>query len=78
MAKKVEDPPVLPGREDRSLNGRLKDTAAKALSIKVIIFVIGTGMLIWGKIDDWTWLTLAAVVITGRFAEKNLFKNNGR
>lgn len=69
MNKKA-DPPAPGGREDRSLKGRAKDTAAKALSIKVIIFVIGTGLLIWGKIDPWTWLALAAVVITGRFAEK--------
>jgi len=68
MAKKV-DPPVS-GREDRSLKNRAKDLVAKGLSIKVIIFVIGTGLRIWGKIDDYTWLALAAVVITGRFAEK--------
>ena len=69
MSKKV-DPPSPRGREDRSLRGRVKDAAAKALSIKVIIFVIGTGLLVWGKIDPWTWLALAAVVITGRILEK--------
>lgn len=69
MSKKVY-PPAPRGREDRSLRGRVKDAAAKALSIKVIIFVIGTGLLVWGKIDPWTWLALAAVVITGRILEK--------
>ncbi len=67
---KKQDPPVARGREDRSLKARAKDTVAKALSIKVIIFAIGTGLLLWGKIDTYTWLGLAAVVITGRFAEK--------
>jgi hypothetical protein len=64
-----------PGRADRSLKGRVKDLGAKGLSIKVIIFAIGTGLLIWGKIDAWTWLALAAVVITGRFVEKRLLRN---
>lgn len=50
---------------------------AKALSIKIIIFAIGTGLLVWGKIDDWTWLALAAVVITGRFMEKRTPWGNG-
>jgi len=70
MAKKAA-PPVELGREDRSLKGRIKDTGAKLLSIKVIIFAIGTGLLIWGKVDDWTWLALAGLCMGIRTLEKS-------
>lgn len=68
MPKKANDPPDY--RADRSLKNRAKDLAAKSLSIKIIIFVIGSGLLIWGKITPAVWLALAGVVITGRFVEK--------
>jgi hypothetical protein len=59
-------------REDRSLKGRAKDLLAKGLSIKMFVFAIGTGLLVWGKIDTWTWLALAGIVITGRLLEKKV------
>jgi hypothetical protein len=77
--KEKNDPPVREERADRSLKGRARDLAAKSLSIKIIIFVVGTGLLIWKKIDTWTWLALAAVVITGRILEKKTpWANNGK
>jgi hypothetical protein len=39
--------------------------------------VVGTGLLLWGKIDTWTWLALAAVVIAGRMLEKKTPWGNG-
>lgn len=75
--KEKNDPPVRTGRVDRSLKGRARDLAAKSLSIKIIIFVVGTGLLLWGKIDTWTWLALAAVVIAGRMLEKKTPWSNG-
>lgn len=70
MAKNEES--SRPMREDRSLKGRAKDLLAKGLSIKIVVFLIGSGLLIWGKIDPWTWLALAGIVITGRLLEKKV------
>jgi hypothetical protein len=61
-----------------SIKGRAKDLIAKSFSIKVVVFVIGTGLLIWGKIDAWTWLALAGIVVTGRYLEKKMWLNNGK
>lgn len=35
----------------------------KMLSRKFLVFIIGTGLLAWGKIDPQTWLILAGFYI---------------
>lgn len=35
----------------------------KMLSRKFLVFLVGTGLLIWGKIDPYTWLILAGLYI---------------
>ena len=75
---KADCPPARPKREDRSLKGRFKDLAAKVLSLKMFVFLLGTGLLICDKIDASTWLILAGVVVGIRTAEKKLWSPGGK
>ena len=54
----------------QSLKDRARDLLAKALSVKMLIFLVGTGLLIAGKITEWVWVVLASAVMGIRTVEK--------
>jgi hypothetical protein len=62
----------------KAIPKRIVGLVSKVISVKVVIFVMGTILLVAGVITEWVWLTLASIVIFGREILKYLPSITGR
>jgi hypothetical protein len=60
-----------------SLRERAKGFVAKLLSVKFVVFVVGTALLVFGKLSSEVWLGLVALVVGVRAIEKKPWQGDG-
>lgn len=60
-----------------SLKERARSFIAKLLSIKFLVFVVGTALLMLEKITPVEWLVLASAIMGIRTLEKKLWQDPG-
>ena len=53
---------------------RLLDLIAKIISVKGVLFLTATVAMLFGKIDNWTWLLAGLTWVSLRTVEKILVK----
>ncbi|MFA4971756.1 MAG: hypothetical protein WC683_04035 [bacterium] len=60
-----------------SIPKRAAELLIKLLGFKGLIFIVATGLLYAGKIDEWGWITVAGMVIGEKAIDSVLTKFKG-